>query len=93
LSRCPIPAHGGSRCSLYTNNFYVDRAPLALGARPYLEAHALIHLRAPSKCIERLDVHEDVRPALSRLDEAESAFIVPGFDGSVEAHRLGFLTD
>ena len=66
---------------------------LPWGARPYLEAHALIHLRAPSKCIERLDVHEDVRPALSRLDEAESAFIIPGLDGSVEAHRLSCLTD
>jgi hypothetical protein len=26
---------------------------------------------------------------LSRLDEAESAFTIPGFDGSVEAHHLG----
>jgi hypothetical protein len=30
---------------------------------------------------------------LSRLDEAESAFIIPGLDGSVEAHRLSCLTD
>lgn len=38
-------------------------------------------------CRKRLDVDEDFLTALGGFDEAESAVVVPGFEGSGELHE------
>ena len=42
-------------------------------------------------CRKRLDVDEDFLTAVGGFDEAESAVIVPGFEGSGELHEEGGL--
>ena len=43
------------------------------------------------RCSKRLDVDEDFLPAVGGLDEAESAVVVPGFEGSGGFHGEGDL--
>ena len=38
---------------------------------------------------KRLDVDEDFLTAVGRFDEAETAVVVPGFEGSGELHEDG----
>ena len=38
-------------------------------------------------CRKRLDVNEDFLSAVGGFDEAESAVVVPGFEGSAELHE------
>ena len=40
-------------------------------------------------CRKRLDVDEDFLTALGGFDEAESAVVVPGFEGSAVLHEEG----
>lgn len=74
------------RRSLAADQTGVDRSRLALLTLFDFKADPLTGLGSFAQTAERLDVHEDFRPALGGLDEAESAFIVPGFDCSVESH-------
>ena len=66
------------------------RTLLALRPKLYLKGDELIDLRSATSRTEGFDVDEDVLPALSRLDEAESAFVVPGFERAFEAHGCWF---
>ena len=74
------------RHSLAADQTGVDRSRLALLTLFDFKADPLTGLGSLAQSAERLDVHEDFLPALGGLDEAESAFIVPGFDCSVESH-------
>lgn len=73
--------------------FYLNRLhalSALLSFLPYLnfEGQALTNLRSSYAGFEGLDVHENLLPALQRLDETKAALVIPRFESTVDPHEI-----
>lgn len=64
------------------------RAFLSLAVQFNLKRNALVYRRSATARWHRCDVQKDFLAASLWFDEPKGLFLVPGFDGALEAHGI-----